>query len=273
MNKTILIILDGLEYKVAQNCMGYLSAMCDEGFGKLYQIKSELPSISRPLYECILTGVKPINSGVLSNLNHSLSKEKSIFSYIKEANLKAGAAAYHWVSELYNKTPFDPILHRHTEDESLNIPYGMFYYEDHYPDSHLFCDGEHLRRKYDLDFTLFHSMNIDNAGHLYSYNSKEYRNFAREADIIISNLLQTWLDENLNVIITADHGMNDDFSHGGILECETNVPFFVFGEAFSLKDTQILQTQICGTICEILGIKHDKNVCFEILRNLQGDKI
>lgn len=266
MSKLILVILDGLEYETARDCMGFLQGLCEDKRGKLYRLTSELPSSSRALYECILTGVEPVKSGVVNNIVNFSSRQKSIFYYAKEAKLKAGAAAYYWVSELYNHTPFDTINDRHINEKRLTIPYGHFYWEDDYPDSHLFSDGESLRLKHELDFTLFHSMNIDNAGHLYSLNSKEYRNCTRKADVILSTLLLKWLDEGINVIITADHGMNDDFSHGGILKKEREVPFFVFGNIFSFEDTDIKQTEICGTSCEILGINHDKSICKEILK-------
>lgn len=266
MPKVILVILDGLEYSVAHDCMGYISGIIKEGLGKSYKIKSELPSLSRPLYECILTGINPINSGVTNNDYSLLSKNRSIFHYAKEAGLKTGAAAYHWVSELYNKSPFDKILHRHIQDINLTIPYGHFYYEDNYPDTHLFGDGESLRIKYDLDFLLFHSMNIDDIGHKFSLNSKEYRNQVRKTDNILSEYLQKWLNNKYNVIITSDHGINNDFSHGGTLECETNVPFFVFGDKFSFNECEVKQTQICGSICEILKINHDKTINMDLIK-------
>lgn len=267
MNKLILVILDGLAYETAFNCMGFLKALCDEKRGKLYKVQCELPSTSRALYECILTGKKPIESGVLNNIENFMSKQKSIFTYVKEANLKGGAAAYHWISELYNRTPFNMILDRHIEDKDLTIPYGHFYYEDSYLDSHLFSDGENLRKKYNLDFTLFHSMNIDDKGHKFSYDSKEYRNSARNVDTILSILLPKWLEEGLDVIITADHGMNKDFSHGGSSALETDVPFFVFGKKFSHKDLSIKQTDICGICCKLLDISCDKPYPKEMLKD------
>lgn len=265
MKKVVLILLDGLEYTVAKDCMGFLKAMMDESLGKLYKIKCELPSISRPLYECILTGVNPVNSGILNNETNRLSKEKSIFHYVKEANLVSAAAAYYWVSELYNKTPFDKVLDRHVQNSNFVIPYGHFYYEDTYPDNHVFGDAESLRVKYDPDFLFIHPMNIDDAGHKFGYDSKEYRNKARNADNIISFYLHKWLDNGHNVIVTSDHGMNNDLSHGGNLDTEKYVPFFVFGKDFSLNDCDIKQTEICGSICEIIGIKHNKKYCKELI--------
>lgn len=264
--KTILVVLDGLSFEVAQHAMGYLHAECAQGNGQLYQISCELPSLSRPLYECILTGVTPVKSGIIHNGVNRLSKERSVFHYARDAGLTTAAAAYHWVSELYNRSPWHPARDRHTEDVALPIQYGHFYSDDGYPDSHLFEDAESLRLCFNPDFLLIHPMNIDDAGHKFGLSTPQYRNGARRADGYLSQWMPTWLEEGYQVVVTADHGMNDDRSHGGILPEETQVPLFVFGSAFSLQiDAAPLQTELCGTLCEILGVDHDKPVCPELL--------
>ena len=163
--KTILVLLDGLNYRVAHDAMGYLQAECAAGRGRLYLLESELPSLSRPLYECILTGVTPVESGVVHNHVSRLSHQQSVFHYARAAGLTTAAAAYHWFSELYNRTPFDAARDRHTDAPELPIQHGHFYYDDGYPDSHLFDDAESLRLRHQPDFLLVHPMNIDDAGH------------------------------------------------------------------------------------------------------------
>jgi predicted AlkP superfamily pyrophosphatase or phosphodiesterase len=116
-------------------------------------------------YECILTGVPPIDSGIVHNNVSRLSNQRSIFHYARDAGLKTAAAAYHWVSELYNRSPFVPARDRHTDDPDLPIQHGHFYWNDHYPDSHLFADAENLRLRHAPNFLLVHPMNIDDAGH------------------------------------------------------------------------------------------------------------
>jgi len=263
--KSILVVLDGLNYQVAHDAMGYLQAHCEAGQGRLYQLESALPSLSRPLYECILTGVPPVQSGIVHNHVSRLSTEQSIFHYARAAGLTTAAAAYHWVSELYNRTPFNAARDRHTADTSLPIQYGHFYYDDSYPDSHLFDDAENLRLRYAPDFLLIHPMNIDDAGHRHGLSSSQYRNSARHADGYLSRYLDGWLAAGYQVIVTADHGMNDDRSHGGVLPEERQVPLFVFGSSFSLQAAQPLQTELCGTLCTLLGIAHDKPACLPLL--------
>ncbi|WP_227431124.1 alkaline phosphatase family protein [Psychrobacter sp. I-STPA6b] len=263
----ILVVLDGLNATVGLECMGFLQGLCEVGRGSAYTLSCELPSMSRPLYECILTGIRPIDSGIYHNQIVRLSTEQSIFHYATQAGKTTAAAAYHWVSELYNKAPFVAATDRHVANKNLPIQYGHFYYADHYPDSHLFDDAEHLRLTYQPDFMLVHPMNIDDTGHKHGLDSSQYRNAARMADMYLSNYLTAWLDAGYQVLVTADHGMNNDYSHGGVLAEERLVPLYVFGDAFSHADSiHISQTQICGTICNILGVAHDKPVCQEILQ-------
>ncbi|MCV5736540.1 alkaline phosphatase family protein, partial [Escherichia coli] len=92
--------------------MGYLNGLLEQSRSQqetratLYPVQCELPSMSRPLYECILTGVRPVESGIVNNNIVRLSKHDSIFSLAKAQGKVTAAAAYHWVSELYNRAPF-----------------------------------------------------------------------------------------------------------------------------------------------------------------------
>ena len=271
-NKVIFIVLDGLSKQVAQECMGYLNALVESNRASFYGITSELPSLSRPLYECLLTGVRPIDSGIVSNQICRLSKHQSIFSLARDSGLTTSAAAYHWVSELYNQSPYQPIRDRITNNKSLSIQHGMFYHADHYPDDHLFLDAEALRLNYDPDFLLVHPMNIDDAGHKFGLDSAEYRNSARQADVILSHFVPEWIEEGYQLVITSDHGMNNDKTHGGTLAEERQVPLYLIGSAMSHQaesdlTTTVLQTQLCGLICELLGLaNHDKPYPPELLQ-------
>ncbi|SDG77235.1 Type I phosphodiesterase / nucleotide pyrophosphatase [Vibrio xiamenensis] len=257
-NKVILVVLDGLNQQVAREGMGYLNGLVEQQKATYYPITSELPSLSRPLYECLLTGVTPIESGIVHNHVVRLSHHESVFSLAAKQSLTTAAAAYHWVSELYNRAPYDAKRDRHTHDQSLNIHNGIFYHWDHYPDEALFLDAEYLRHHYDPDFLLVHSMNIDDAGHRFGLNSAQYRNSARYADVVLSDFMPTWIAMGYQVLVTSDHGMNDDKSHGGLLAEERQVPLYVAGKGFSHQSADIKQTEICGLICQLLGLEHHK---------------
>lgn len=265
-HNVILVVLDGLSYQVAQHALGHLLAYRQAGRAALYKLECALPALSRPLYECILTGVEPIDSGIVHNDVVRLSRERSIFHYARDAGLTTAAAAYHWVSELYNRAPFQAARDRHTADAALPIQYGHFYYADHYPDSHLFADADSLRQRHAPNLLLVHPMNIDDAGHKHGLDSPQYRNAARRADVLLAEYVQTWLDAGYQLLITADHGMNNDRSHNGLLAEEREVPLIVLGSAFSLDPAAAPQQhELCGTVCQLLGVAHDKPWCRELL--------
>lgn len=255
----IYIILDGLSDWVARQDMGYLIALTEANLATHYTLECELPAISRPLYECLLTGAEPIVSGVVNNGITRLSNQTSLFHLARQHDLSTAAAAYHWVSELYNHSPYNASRDRFTFDESLPIQNGIFYHQDNYPDDHLFLDAEYLRSHFHPDLLLIHPMNIDDAGHKYSFDAKEYRNQARITDRILSDWLPAWIEAGYQIIVTADHGMNNDFNHCGIRPEERQVPLFVIGDAFShIPDVQPLQRQLCGIVADLLNITHNK---------------
>ena len=265
-NKVILIVIDGLAWQVAHDCLGYLQALREAGHASLYRFDCALPSLSRPLYECILTGVEPVDSGIVHNGITRRSNQQSLFHLARQAGLTTAAAAYHWISELYNQSPYDAARDRFTDDETLAIQHGVFYHVDDYPDSHLLLDAETLRLRHDPDLLLIHPMNVDDAGHRFGLDSAEYRNSARRIDVLLSGWLPQWVDAGYQIMVTSDHGMNQDHSHGGRLPEERQVPLFVLGKRFSHRPgLELQQTELCGIAADLLGLKHNKPHNLELL--------
>lgn len=270
MDKVILVLLDGLNYDTGESRMGFMMHLVEMKLAWFYKMVSVLPSMSRPLYETILTGTSPIEHGIVNNMINIRSKEDSVFSITKKSGLKTGAAAYYWVSELYNHSPFDFSKDRIQNCSGMNIQHGIFYFEDTYPDSHVLADGEYIRKSYDPDFLLIHSMNIDLAGHLYSSQSKEYKIKAAEMDVMLSHYVPKWMSEGYHIIVTADHGMNHDCQHGGTETDERHVPLWVIGEAFTdSKDREVSQLIIAPTICRLLGMAPSEKMIRERFQGLK----
>lgn len=255
-NKLIFIMIDGLRYDTAVSQMGYLHHLIENGKAARFKVKSELPSLSRPLYEVLLTGTPVYQNGITSNQTVRLSHEESLFHLTKKNGLKNAAAAYYWVSELYNSAPFNPMTDRMQLETNFPIEHGIFYWEDHYPDSHLFTDAHYLLETFQPDFLFVHSMNIDDDGHKYTADSKEYRNRTIAADIILANLLPFWMEAGYQVIITSDHGMNEDGQHGGTTSADRDVPLFVISSQLKpgIVEEEISQLQIAPLACRLLTI-------------------
>src|SRR3972149_104783 len=218
MAKTILILSDGLRYDVAKDNMGFLGHL----------VESKLAS---------------------------LSSKPNIFQVVKSAGKVTAAAAYYWVSELYNRAPYDRIEDKEVDNEELAIQHGRFYTQDEYPDIELFNSAAHLVRKFSPDYLLLHPMGMDYHGETYGSDSKEYRNHAIQQDAWLAPLIQEWMERDYTVMVTGDHGINKDGAHGGTTPEQREVPLFMIQPNVKGRgDTGeiISQLKIAPTILKLL---------------------
>ncbi|MED3563439.1 alkaline phosphatase family protein [Bacillus xiapuensis] len=266
LNKVIVVVVDGMRYDKGFDALGYVQHLVETNQAALYKVKSELPSLSRPLYEVLLTGTPASMNGITSNQTVRLSNEKSIFHLTKENGLRNAAAAYYWVSELYNRAPFNFIEDRIQEDMSKPIQSGLFYWDDDYPDSHLLMDAESLRRKHDPHFLYIHPMGVDVKGENYGSESKEYREQILKMGSLLAQLLPIWMKSGYHILITSDHGMSEYGNHGGITDGERDVPLFVISPRIEtgIHGETIPQLAFAPLVCELLGIEpSDKMISYK----------
>ncbi|MEG0942034.1 MAG: alkaline phosphatase family protein [Angelakisella sp.] len=257
MGKTILVLLDACRYDTISACGGYLEHMIDRKLGAKYRIWGELPSMSRPMYETLMTGLPSSAHGIVSNSVIRPSGYANIFSLCRAEGLVTAAAAYKWYSELYATCPFHPQTDRYQLGSQSDIRHGIYYYEDQYPDSHLLLDGEFLRKTYDPHFLLLHSMNIDYWGHRAGSDSKEYYEAVQNVAELLSDLIPQWLSEGYQVVVTADHGMNAFGAHGGPTREQRELPLYLFGTPCTpgrQEEQAISQLNIAPLLCRLLHI-------------------
>ncbi|USG64224.1 alkaline phosphatase family protein [Brevibacillus ruminantium] len=255
-NKLAMIMLDGLRYDTAVSHMGYLHHLVEYGKASRFRVQSELPSLSRPLYEVLLTGTPVWTNGVTGNRTVRLSHQESLFHLTRKQGLTNATASYYWVSELYNEAPFDPLRDRIQQNTDKPIQHGIFYFEDHYPDTHLFADAHYLLNTHGPDFLYVHSMNIDDDGHKYTADSIQYRNRVLAADAILATVLPVWMEKGYQIMITADHGMTADGNHGGTTSADREVPLFIISDRIApgILEETISQLQVAPLACHLLGI-------------------
>lgn len=258
MAKTILVLLDACGYKVGTENAGYLEHLADVGIAAKYKVWGELPSMSRPMYETVMTGLPASVHGIVNNTIVRRSGFPNLFSLCRKNGLVTAAAAFQWISELYSKSgKFVPMVDRYQLEGTGDINHGVFYYDDLYPDSHLLGDGEFLRKQYNPDFILLHPMNIDYWGHKCGGESPEYTQAVWSAMDHVTGLLPGWLADGWQVVITADHGMNSIGIHGGPTEPQRAVPLYIISPAVKpgrYEDTPISQLNIAPLLCRLLGV-------------------
>jgi hypothetical protein len=125
--KVILVLSDALRDDVAAERMGYLGHLVEARLASRYSVIGELPSLSRPMYETVQTGLTVSQHGVVSNDIVRRSIVHNVFDLAHSRGRRTAAAAYFWFSELYNRAPFDQINDREVDDETLPIQHGRFY--------------------------------------------------------------------------------------------------------------------------------------------------
>lgn len=269
MGKTIFVLLDACRYDLGTIYLSAPEHWIDCGAGAKYRVMGELPSLSRPMYETLMTGLLMSRHGITSNAINRPSVCENVFSQARAGGLKTGAAAYYWMSELYNHAPFDKRRDRIQEKtwENGGIDYGMFYWDDGYPDSHLFADGEWIRTAYEPDFMMYHSMAIDEMGHLHGCGSREYAAAITCANEVLADLLPYWFEDGYDVVITADHGMNELGIHGGKDRGQREVPLYIFSKKVQkgrYEDGDIPQTNIAPLLLRMLGLPAGKEMKREL---------
>ena len=257
MSKVIFILSDGLRYDTAVENMGYLGHMLEAKHASLYKVIGQLPSISRPMYETTHTGLSASEHGIVANSVVRRSSWPNVFQAAVQAGKTTAAAAYWWFSELYNRAPFDQVMDREVDDDSLLIQHGRFYTQDEYPDIDLFATAGMLVRRFRPDYLLLHPMGMDHAGETYGANSPQYRKHALRQDLWLAPYITEWLEAGYIVLLSGDHGMNADGHHGGTTPDVREVPLFLLrpdGQGEGNTGQAISQLQIAPTLCKLLGV-------------------
>ncbi len=257
MNKVILILSDALRYDVAKDNMGFLGHLVEKKLASLYKIVGELPSMSRPMYETIHTGLPSSEHGIVANSIVRRSTMPNIFQSVVSAGKVTAAAAYYWVSELYNRAPYDRIEDKEVDNENLTIQHGRFYTQDEYPDIELFMSAAGLVRRFSPDYLLLHPMGMDYHGETFGSDSSQYRNHAIHQDTWLAPLIVEWKERGYTIFVTGDHGINADGAHGGTTYQQRTVPFFVIqpsGRGRGEVDESMSHLQIAPTVLKLLDI-------------------
>src|SRR5699024_12745887 len=110
-NKLIVVVIDGMRYDLAVENLGYIEHLVDIGKAMSCQIKSELPSLSRPLYEVLLTGTPSSVNGITSNGSIQLSKQDILFHLTNKHVLIIASASYYWISDYYHHVNHNHLMY------------------------------------------------------------------------------------------------------------------------------------------------------------------
>ncbi|KAA5607120.1 alkaline phosphatase family protein [Roseospira marina] len=256
--KVILVVIDGLGLTTAVREMGFLEGLVAAGAARRRTVTSVLPSLSRPAYESIMTGLAPADHGITSNYVIRRSEFRSIFTEARAAGRVTAAVAFSWFAELANGLPFDPVDDRELDDGPGPIQHGRFYLMTPFPDPEVYWMAERMVRRCAPDLLLVHPMACDYVGHESGGESVPYRRAAALSDDLLAQRVPGWREAGYRVIVTADHGMCADGFHGGTEPAVREVPFYLIdppeGVDWSDDTPPADQRAVAPTVLRLMGL-------------------
>ncbi len=185
--RTLVAVIDGLRFDAAETLR---SAARLRAAGQCFRTHVGLPTLSRPSYVTLSTGLEQDRTGARTNADSRPIAAESIWEVAREARLRVeGRSELAWWRELFPRG-FDR--------------YVIFpYYEDGFA------------RPLDADLTLIHPVYVDEAAHQHGAASPAYAAAVRRVDQELSRALDRVDLRRDLVILTADHGHRDAGGHGG----------------------------------------------------------
>lgn len=185
--RTLVAVIDGLRFDAAVTLRSVARL---RAAGQCFRTHVGLPTLSRPSYATLSTGLEQDRTGARTNADSRPVTAESIWEVAREAHLRVeGRSELPWWRELF--------------------PRGF----DRYDLFGAYDDG--FARPLDADLTLIHPVYIDEAGHQRGAASPQYAASVRRVDVELSRALDRLDLQRDLVILTADHGHRDVGGHGG----------------------------------------------------------
>jgi arylsulfatase A-like enzyme len=98
---------------------------------------------------------------------------------------------------------------------------------------------------------------MDYTGETYGSDSSQYRRQAIKQDVLLGPLLLEWGERGYTVLVTGDHGINNDGHHGGTTLDQREVPLFIIPpdrQGRGNTNESVSHLHIAPTILNLLDI-------------------
>jgi hypothetical protein len=232
--RVILIIVDGLRLDAAYG-RPFLDGLRTQGIDAA--AKTHFPSLSRPNYVSIVTGVEPRWSGVRTN-----DYERPVTIDSVMARARAAGMQVSFVTD--GADGFPAMFSRDLDAGVLSgWPGGLE-------------SATKNAAAGASELVILLPTGIDEAGHGFGAASPEYREAARQVDGILERALADVDLEKDAIIAVADHGHVDRGGHGGIESEVLSVPLVLAGAGIERGATLIGAEiiDVAPTVAALLGL-------------------
>lgn len=216
--RVVLVVVDGLRDDTSHR-LPFLESLRRQGAWT--ELRTRIPSYSKPNYAVLLTGTWAEINGVALNAHSGRVATDHLLHRLREAGLRSAVIGDEWWGEL--------------ADGEVDYPYLYPDAETHSPefDSRVAADALRSLRTDPAAFTLVHLCAVDTAGHATGAQGRDYLRAARASDDRLRELAQE-IDFTQDVlIVTADHGhlwqATGGGGHGGGEPEVVTVPLVMVG--------------------------------------------
>ena len=104
---------------------------------------------------------------------------------------------------------------------------------------------------------LYHTMAVDEWGHMKGADSAEYANAVAAVGHLIAARMPEWLQTGYQVVVTADHGMNNLGIHVGTEHAQREVALYIFSDKVEngrFEENYISQLNVAPLVCKLMGV-------------------
>jgi hypothetical protein len=183
----VVTVADGLSAEAAQHTQAFAWF---RAHGRCFLTDVGSPSVSRPVYAVISSGVEQDRTGVRGNEAHDPAPVRSVWEDARDAGWKVRVvSSLPWWKELFPKG----------FDEDVELPLEADFFNE--------------VRPHEID--LLHVLYIDHAGHEQGAGSLEYVAAVLRLDRELAPLLAKADLATSVLVLTADHGHSIIGGHGG----------------------------------------------------------
>ncbi len=242
----ILIVIDGLSYSDSE-MLSSLNLFKKKAVFSRIEIMQ--PTLSLTSWTTFLTGAPPYIHGFISPPGDTIKFKpcENVLSSARSRSFKTAVFAHSDWKKAYG--------------DSADVSYYADFKADNSNiiqlDSQIMSNAMSNIRHEKPAFAVIHLPGLDKTSHLFGRTGHEFKVHMQKLDDILKTFLGSSLINDRYVLIVSDHGHVLKGGHGGGEADVVNALFMLSGPdviSGNIKFININQTDICPTICALLGI-------------------
>jgi len=250
----VLIVIDGLG--IDESHLPFLDELRARGAAEVAEVP--YPTISRPNYVTILSGVPPADSGVRANRVRIPVAVDTTMDRVRTAGLRVATASdYGIMPNLFARGASTlGAIHWVEHGTRISAPPGITWPVDEAERAPSLQALAPVidRMAADSAFVPVLVLDVDRAGHAYGVGP-EYRAAAADADRMVRAVVAKLDLTRTTVIVTADHGHVAPGGHGGPEREVAHVPLILAGQGIRPGAHAHARTiDFAPTVCALLGV-------------------